>query len=71
MGLDDSPNQVQLSGPEAMIPRKLQAFQPEFAGPLLPFHMYVRWLIAVELVKKNRYGPGIPLIRGIQKCPLP
>lgn len=57
MRLDDSPNQIQLSGPEAVIPGEPQGFQPEFAGPLFPLHVYVRWLIAVEARKEESIRP--------------
>ncbi len=60
MGLDESPNEIQLSGPEAVIPGRFQGFQPEFTSPLLPFHMHVRWLIAVETREEEPIRPGDP-----------
>jgi hypothetical protein len=69
--VDDPSDYSQPSRPEAVIPGKPKRFKPEFAGLLLAFHMDMGWLIAVEALKKKRYGPGIPLTRGIQSACLP
>jgi hypothetical protein len=48
MGPDEAANQAQLSGAEAMAAGKFKRFEPELAGLVLPFHMNVRRLAAVE-----------------------
>ena len=66
MGPDEAANQAQLSGAETVVAGKLQRFEPELAGIVLPFHMNVRRLAAVEARQEEPYGPGTPLIRGIR-----
>ncbi len=58
MRVDDSPNRIQLSGPEAMITGKPKWFKPEFAGPPFALHMHVRWLIAVEAREEEPIRSG-------------
>jgi hypothetical protein len=71
MGLDDSANPVQLSGLEAVIAGKPKRLEPVLARPVLALHMNVRRFIESKLVKKNRYGPGMPVTRGMWKRGLP
>ena len=48
MGPDEAANRAQFPGAEAMAAGKLKRFEPELAGLVLPFHMNVRRLAAVE-----------------------
>lgn len=58
MSLDDLPDQIQLSGAEAMVTGKPERFKPEFAGPLLALHMHVRWLIAIKAREEEPIRSG-------------
>jgi len=57
MGPDEAANQAQLSGAEAMAAGKLKWFEPELAGLVLPFHMNVRRLGAVEAREEEPIRP--------------
>jgi len=57
MGPDEAANQVQLSGAEAMVAGKLKRLEPELAGLVLPFHMNVRRLVAVEAREEEPIRP--------------
>jgi hypothetical protein len=70
MGVDDTANDIQISGAEAVATSQLDRVEPELAGPVLSLDVHVRRLITVEAGKKTRYGPGMPLILGIQRCSL-
>jgi hypothetical protein len=58
MGPDEAANQVQLSGAEAVAAGKLKRFEPKLAGLVLPFHMNVRRLAAVEAREEEPIRPG-------------
>src|ERR1035441_10958665 len=68
---DQPANPAEFSGTEAMAPGNPQRLEPELAGHILPLHVKMRRLAAVEAGKKKRYGPGIPLIRGIPPTAFP
>jgi hypothetical protein len=57
MGPDETANQVQLSGTKAMAAAKLKWFEPKLAGLVLPFHMNVRRLAAVEAGEEEPIRP--------------
>jgi hypothetical protein len=63
---DESPDQVQLAGAEALIASQAGRLKPEFAGLVLAT-CTCGGSLPSKLVKKIRYGPGMPLIRGIQR----
>jgi hypothetical protein len=58
MGLDDPADQIQLSGPEAVIPGKPKWIDPKLTGPVLTLDVNVRWLIAVEAREEVPERPG-------------
>src|SRR5438552_4452313 len=63
--LDDATDHVQLPSSEPMVPREGDRFQPELAGPPLALDMQCGGSLQSKLVKKDRYGPAMPLIRGM------
>ena len=58
MGVDNSTNQIQLSGPEAVVTGKAKRLKPEFTGHVLPLYVNVRWLIAVEAREEESIRSG-------------
>src|SRR5260370_625238 len=54
---DERRNEVQLTGAEAMTAGKPKRFEPKLAGLVLPFHMNVRWLAAVEAREEDSIRP--------------
>ena len=58
MGLNDSPNHIQLVGAETVITGQAERVEPELAGLVLAFHMKVRWLVAVKTGEKGPIRPG-------------
>jgi hypothetical protein len=69
MCVDEPANDIQLSGAEAVVASQFDRFQPELARAVLSLDVYTRRLVAVEAGEEDRYGPGMPLILGIQGCP--
>src|SRR5713226_9291645 len=57
MGPDEAANQVQLSGAETMAASAPKRLQPELAGLVLPLHMNVRRLAAVEAGEEEAIRP--------------
>ena len=61
---DDSANRVQFVGAEAVTSGQLDRFEPELAGALLSRSTCTCvGSLQSKLVKKNRYGPGMLLIK--------
>jgi hypothetical protein len=58
MGPDEAANRAQFPGAEAMAAGKLKRLEPELAGLVLPFHMNVRRLAAVEAGEEEPIRPG-------------
>ena len=60
MARDQPANPVQLSRVEAVAPGNPQWLEPEFAGLVLPLHMKMRRLAAVETGEEEAVRPGNP-----------
>ena len=69
MGGDQPANGIQLSGAEAVAASQLDRFEPELARAVLSLDVHCAGSLQSKLVKKTRYGPGMPLILGIQEYP--
>ena len=69
MGVDDPANQIQFSGGEAVATGQFDRLEPELARAVLSLDVHCAGSLQSKLVKKTRYGPGMPLILGIQEYP--
>jgi hypothetical protein len=60
VGPNEPPEQVQLTGVEAVAARKAKRFQPELAGAAVTLHVNVRRLAAVEAREEEPVRPRNP-----------
>src|SRR5437870_5930841 len=67
---NDLADPSQLVSCKPVVAREHQRLQPELARAPVSLHMDVGGSLQSKLVKKNRYGPGMPVTRGTQRLQL-